>query len=102
MIRDYLRTLTVAALALSVVAIPGADTVLKPKRGGDSGVRCTYYNRVYNEWDYMLPGDIIVVKDGNGNLVYLICGNDGKWSVMQNGHKPPTNGGGGGGGNWKP
>lgn len=103
MIRDYLRTLAVGSLALSILAVPAGDTVLKPKTGG-SGVRCAWFNRQFNEWDFMLPGDMIAVKDGNGNLVYMVCGNDGKWHVMNN-----TNPGGGlhanpggGGGNWAP
>lgn len=104
MIREYLKTLAVGSLALAIVAVPAGDTVLRPRQGGGGGVRCAYYNAEFNEWDFVMPGDIISVQDRNGNSVEMQCGSDGKWHVIP---RINTNGGphanpGAGGGVYAP
>ena len=104
MIRDYFRTLTVSTLALSILAVPGIDANRPPKPRPDSGVRCAFYNRDFNEWSFVMPGDEIASRDANGNLVWLVCGTDGKWHISPGRtstggpHANPS----GGGAAWKP
>src|SRR5262249_50813777 len=97
MLRDYLRSLTVATLAVPILALPGADTYFRPKPpGGGGGARCAYFNRDFNEWDFSMPGDLMQVRDANGNWVTLRCSSNGTWVVVPNLRTGPTHSAGGG------
>ena len=99
MVREYLRTLGAASLALTILAIPATDTYRRPIHPPDNGVRCAVFNRGFNEWDFFTPGDIITVNDAQGNTHFLQCGPNGQWidvtSAQPGGnHANPGDGGG--------
>ena len=83
MIREYLRTLTVAALTLSVLAMPGSLALSKNTHPDDDGVRCAYFDRESGTWRFYLPGATLLVSNGNGSHVLLECGKDGSWTLAK-------------------
>jgi hypothetical protein len=82
-IREYLRTFTVASLTLIVLAIPSANSYTKIQHPPDDGIRCAYFNNQTGAWQFYMPGDKIVVIDAHGNPVYLYCGQDGNWTLWK-------------------
>ena len=94
MIREYLRTLTVATLALSVLAAPGVTSYAKIEHPPDDGVRCAYFNNKTGQWLFYMPGETIAILDENGHPTYLRCGYDGNW-IQAKPDRTPSNGSGG-------
>jgi hypothetical protein len=82
MIRDYLRTLAVATMALSVLALPGAHSYGKNQHPNDDGVRCSRYDHDGN-LDFFMPGQTTPVTNGNGVDLTLECGSDGNWTLAK-------------------
>src|ERR1043166_4284045 len=82
MLRDYLRSMTVAPLALSVLAVPSLNLHGKNQHPDDDGVRCVYYDHD-GVMRFYLPGQTLQVTDGNGHHVTLECGEDGNWTMTK-------------------
>lgn len=94
MIREYLRTLTVAALAVGVLVAPGLSSYGKNGHPSDDGIRCAYYDKRSGQWKYYLPDEHIVILDEHGSPTYLKCGYDGNWLLAKPTEETTDHGGG--------
>lgn len=90
MIHEYLRTLTVATLALSALVMPGTQVYGQNKHPDDNGVRCVRY-KDDGSLDFFLPGQTTRVTNQNGEDFTLECGSDGNWTLIKTA-QPTRNG----------
>jgi hypothetical protein len=84
------RTLVmVSLLAMTALTSPATQAHAKPKHPVDDGVRCAIQTGP-GQYDFYLPGEQIVYRDGAGNVHVMQCNEEGDWVELDRTITPPS------------